>query len=102
MKRTIPPIDVMLAPHHGAIGANAKKQPDGRFSPGPMAAWARPQLVVSCQEPRDKAHLEAAYGPSGATVWDTATVGAVMVRSHATGLVAETFRTGEVRVIRKR
>lgn len=99
LKRPILPVDVMLAPHHGAVGANARKGADGKFSPGPMAAWAKPRLVISCQEPRETAHLVAAYGP--ATVWDTASVGAVIVRSHATGLVAETFRTGEVRVVRK-
>jgi competence protein ComEC len=101
LKQAISPVDVMLAPHHGAVGANARKEADGRFSPGPMAAWARPRLVISCQEPRETAHLQAAYGAGGATVWDTATCGAVIVRSHATGLVAEAYRTGEVRVIRK-
>ena len=100
-KRPITPVDVMLAPHHGAVGANARKEPDGKFSPGLMASWAKPRLVISCQEPRATTHLVAAYAPGGATVWDTASAGAVIVRSHATGLVAETFRTGEVRVVRK-
>ncbi|HEY3787503.1 MAG TPA: DNA internalization-related competence protein ComEC/Rec2, partial [Urbifossiella sp.] len=101
LRQPIPPIDVMLSPHHGAVAANARKESAGRFSPGPIAAWAKPRLVVSCQEPRDTAHLRAAYGPNGGTVWDTATVGAVIVRCHATGLVAETFRTGEQQVIRR-
>lgn len=92
-----PAVDVMLAPHHGAIGANARKGADGKFSPGPMAAWAKPRLVVSSQGDRPTVHLEAAYP----AVWDTATAGAVTVRSHASGLVAEAFRTGEVRVIRR-
>jgi competence protein ComEC len=92
-----PAVDVMLAPHHGAAGANARRRADGTYSPGPMAAWARPRLVVSSQADRPTAHLEAAYP----AVWDTATVGAVTVRSHSTGLVAETFRTGEVRVVRR-
>ncbi|MBX9624806.1 MAG: ComEC/Rec2 family competence protein [Gemmataceae bacterium] len=92
-----PPVDVMLAPHHGAAGANAVRRGDATFSPGPMAAWAKPRLVVSSQADRPTPHLEAAYG----AVWDTATVGAVTVRSHSTGLVAETFRTGEVRVVRR-
>ena len=100
-KRAISPVDVMLAPHHGAVAANARKEPDGRFSPGAITAWAKPRLVVSSQEPRETAHLLGAYGPGGATVWDTASAGAVIVRSHSTGLVAETFRTGEVRVISK-
>jgi competence protein ComEC len=87
MKRPIPPIDVLLAPHHGAVNANAR----------PMASWARPRFVVSCQEPRETAHLVAAYG---SIVWDTATAGAVTVRSHSTGIVAEAFRSREVRVVR--
>jgi hypothetical protein len=32
-------------------------------------------------------------------VWDTHAHGTITVRSHATGLIAETFRTGETRVI---
>ncbi|MBX9581799.1 MAG: ComEC/Rec2 family competence protein [Gemmataceae bacterium] len=92
-----PAVDVMLAPHHGAVGANARRLADGKFAPGPMAAWAKPRLVVSSQADRPTAHLEAAYP----AVWDTATVGAVTVRSHSSGLVAETFRTGEVRVVRR-
>jgi competence protein ComEC len=102
LKQAIPPIDVMLAPHHGAVAANARKEPGGRFSPGPIAAWAKPRLVVSCQEPRDTRHLQAAYGPTGGTVWDTASVGAVIVHHHASGLVAETFRTREVFAMKKR
>ena len=39
-------------------------------------------------------HLISAYGQNGGTVWDTATVGAVTVRSHASGLVAETSERG--------
>lgn len=101
LKQPVPPVDVMLAPHHGAVGANARREGEGRFAPGPMAAWARPRLVVSSQEPRGTEHLKAAYGQNGGTVWDTATAGAVTVRSHASGLVAETFRTGEVLVIRR-
>lgn len=97
MKRPIPPIDAMLAPHHGAVNSNARKEPDGRFSPGAMAAWAKPRFVVSSQEPRETIHLRAAYG----TVWDTATHGAVTIRSRGGSQVAEAFRTGEVIVIRK-
>ena len=97
----IAPVDVMLAPHHGSDAANARRRPDGRFDPGPMALWAKPRLVVSAQEPGKTTHLAAAYGPGGATVWDTATAGAVTVRSHPTGLVAEVYRTGERVVVRR-
>ena len=92
-----PAVDVMLAPHHGAVGANARRLADGKYAPGPMAAWAKPRLVVSSQGDRPTAHLAATYP----AVWDTASVGAVTVRSHSSGLVAETFRTGEVRVVRR-
>ena len=44
-------------------------------------------------------HLRASYSGVGGTVWDTPTAGAVTVRSHATGVIAEAFRTGEVRVL---
>lgn len=101
VRNPVSPVDVMLAPHHGGKTANARREAAGRYGPGPMATWARPRLVVSCQEPREIDHLTAAYGPSGATVWDTASVGAVTVRSHSTGLTAQTFRTGELKVVRR-
>jgi len=100
LKRPIPPIDVLLAPHHGAVNSNARREPEGRFSPGPMAAWAKPRFVVSSQEPRETIHLRSAYDPGGATVWDTATAGAVTVRSRGGTVFAEAFRTGEVSVVR--
>jgi competence protein ComEC len=93
----VPRVDVMLAPHHGGKDANARRAGEGRYEPGPVATWARPRLVVSCQKAGPTDHLRAAY----ADVWDTPTAGAVVVRSHPTGLVAEAFRTGEVRVVRR-
>ncbi|MFO0806171.1 MAG: ComEC/Rec2 family competence protein [Gemmataceae bacterium] len=101
LKRPIPAADVLLAPHHGAVNSNARREPDGRFSPGTMAAWAKPRFVVASQEPRETIHLRAAYSPGGATVWDTSTAGAVTFRSRGTTLVAEAYRTGEVAVIRR-
>jgi competence protein ComEC len=100
VKEPIAPADVMLAPHHGAVGANGRAEPDGRYSPGPMALWARPRFVVSSQKPGPTGHLTDAYGAVGAVVWDTPTAGAVTVRSNATGIVAESFRACEVRVVR--
>ncbi len=98
--RPVAPVDVMLAPHHGAKNANAPKGSPEKPEPGAMAAWARPKLVVSSQRvgtPTD--HLRASYSGVGGAVWDTPTAGAVTVRSHATGVIAEAFRTGEVRVL---
>ncbi len=101
VQQPAPQVDVMLAPHHGAVGANARREA-GRYSSGAMAEWARPQLVISSQKPGPTDHLTAAYGAVGAAVWGTPTMGAVTVRSHASGLIAESFRTGEVRVLRDR
>jgi len=98
--RPIAPVDVMLAPHHGAKNANAPRGISAKAEPGVMASWARAKLVVSSQRigsPTD--HLHASYGAVGATVWDTPTAGAVTIRSHATGVIAEAFRTGEVWVV---
>jgi competence protein ComEC len=98
--KPIAPVDVMLAPHHGGKTANAPKGSPEKPEAGLMAAWARPRLVVSSQRAGTPTeHLRASYGAVGATVWDTPTFGAVTVRSHATGLVAEAFRGGEVWVI---
>ncbi len=92
-----PRVDVMQAPHHGGKDANARRVGDGRYVPGPAATWARPRLVVSCQKAGPTDHLRAAYGD----VWDTPTTGAVVLRSHPSGLVAGAYRTGEVRVVRR-
>jgi competence protein ComEC len=100
--RPLPGIDVMLAPHHGAVSANAgSRDKDGKPTPGIMAAWARPRFVVSSQGPKTTDHLIESYGAVGATVWDTSTSGAVTVRSNPTGIVAESFRTAEVRVVKR-
>lgn len=98
--RPLQPVDVMLAPHHGGKSANAALPgPAGTRLPAAMAAWARPRLVISSQRPGPTDHLAAAYGGVGATVWDTPTSGAVTVRCHATGVIAEAFKSGEVRVV---
>jgi competence protein ComEC len=101
-ERPIAPVEVMLAPHHGGVSANPfARDADGTVRPGLMAAWARPRLVVSSQRSGKTGHLTAGYGAVGATVWDTPTAGAVTVRSHATGLTAEAFRSGEAKVIHR-
>lgn len=94
--RPIAPVDVMLAPHHGAKNANAPRGTAERPEAGVMAAWARPKLVVSSQRSGPTDHLRASYGVS---VCDTPTRGAVTVRIHATGVTAEAFRSGPVRVV---
>lgn len=94
--RPIAPVDVMLAPHHGAKNANAPRGTAERPEMGVMAAWARPKLVVSSQRTGPTDHLRASYG---VPVYDTPTRGAVTVRVHGTGVTAEAFRSGPVRVV---
>jgi competence protein ComEC len=83
--------EVLMAPHHGSPAAN----------PPELARWARPEVVVSCQGPRPGPRDGGeAYRAAGARYLSTAREGAVTVRSHASGLVVETFRTGERFVVR--
>lgn len=90
---TVPPraVDVLMAPHHGSKTAN----------PAALAAWAKPRLVIACQGPppwpTPVAEVYAAHGAHYLGTWPH---GAVTVRSHRTGLVAETFRSGERVVVR--
>lgn len=74
-------IDVLMAPHHGSPAA----------FPDSLAKWASPKLVVVSRGPRSGNIMQEN--------WSTWEHGAVTVTSHATGVVAETFRTKERRVI---
>lgn len=97
LARPLAPVDVLLVPHHGSKNANAPRGPPERPERGDVARWARPKLVVSSQRAgAPVAHLRASYG---VPVWDTPSFGAVALRSHGTGLVAEAFVTGEVVVV---
>jgi len=85
------PVDVLMAPHHGGKTAN----------PPALAAWARPRLVVACQGPPPwPTQVPAVYESRGARYLGTWPHGAVTVTSHRTGLVAETFKTGQRFVVR--
>jgi competence protein ComEC len=75
----------MMAPHHGAKAA----------FPAALAQWADPGLVIVSRGARGSA-IDAL---SHHTVWDTHSFGAITLRSHATGFVAESFVTGEQRVL---
>jgi len=88
--RPISPIDVLMTPHHGS-GANRA---------GDLAAWARPRLVVASQGRRDGGKSEPVYHRAGVPYWSTWPDGAITVRSHATGLTAESFATGRREVVR--
>jgi competence protein ComEC len=85
------PIDVLMAPHHGSRVSNTSA----------LAEWAKPRVVVCCQgQPRGVPVLDAVYGSTGAQVFGTWPHGAVTVRSHASGLIIETFATGQRVVLR--
>ncbi len=85
------PVQVLMAPHHGSHLANTVE----------FAQWARPRIVVSCQgRPPLSRIVQQRYRQVGAQVLDTYQHGAVTVRSHASGLVVETFRTNERFAIR--
>jgi competence protein ComEC len=85
------PIDVLMAPHHGSHLANTPE----------LARWARPRVVVSCQgRPRPPREVRQSYEGVGANLLDTRQHGAVTVRSHASGLVVETFVTQQRMAVR--
>ena len=89
----LPPrrVHVLMAPHHGSHRTNTRE----------LAQWARPSVVVSCQgRPPPSREMRQHYRRIGAQVLDTNQHGAITVRSHAGGLVVETFRTHERFAIR--
>lgn len=84
-------VEVMMAPHHGSPRTNTSE----------LVQWARPSIVVSCQgRPPPSTEVRQLYRQIGARVLDTQRHGAVTVRSHASGLVVETFTTQERFAIR--
>ena len=85
-------VDVLMAPHHGS------RRVEGADD---LMKWARPQVVVSCQrEPRTLSRLPNPYETKGVHFLGTWPHGAVTVRSHASGLIVETFVTKERFVVR--
>src|SRR5262249_57202783 len=90
----------------GAVGPRA----DARRAPpkggrrigdlGGLGTGARPQVVVSCQgPPRSRAESKNPYEAGGARFLGTWPHGAVTIRSHASGMVVETFARKERFVI---
>ena len=87
-----PRLDILMAPHHGSRVANTPQ----------LAAWARPRLVVSCEgPPRGRTRPAEPFSALGALFLGTWPHGAITVRSHATGLVAETFQSGQRIIVRR-
>lgn len=77
------PCDVLLAPHHGSLGANTTD----------LARWARPNwLVVSADRRANLATLKSRFGPD-TTVLSTSDHGAITFEIRADGrMTCETFR----------
>jgi competence protein ComEC len=88
--RPTPAIDVLMTPHHGS-GANRAED---------LANWAQPRLVVSSRGRLDAGKAAVAYQNKGIPYWSTWPDGAITIRSHATGLTAETFATGRREVVK--
>jgi competence protein ComEC len=82
---------ILMCPHHGSRAAD----------PAGLAQWAKPKVVISCQgAPRSRGGTPDVYASRGAQFLSTWDEGAVTVRSHVSGLVVETFRTGQRIVVR--
>lgn len=81
-------VDVLMAPHHGSRTANTTR----------LAEWAKPRLVVVSGGKDASDRLGRIYHQI--PIWDTTDEGAITLRSHATGLVGETYRTGRRLVLR--
>jgi competence protein ComEC len=79
------PVDVLMAPHHGSRIANTTS----------LAAWARPQVVISCQGPPRNPTRPDPYSQAGARFLGTWPEGAVTVHSAPGKLTVETFQTNQ-------
>lgn len=78
-------VDVVMVPHHGSKSVD----------PATLCAWCRPRVAVACQgRPTGATPVPADYEMHGARFLGTWPHGAITVRSHATGLVVETYKTG--------
>lgn len=80
--------DVVMAPHHGSRAALPKG----------FLEWTLPRLIVVSRG-EALGNTVTSADAQGVTMWDTDQAGAITLRSHRTGLVAETYRTGERKVV---
>ena len=86
LSATPPKVDVLMAPHHGSAAANT----------GELADKTRPRLVIACDGRKDTpAKDDNVYAKRKIPYWVTWPHGAITLRSNATGLIAETYRTGQ-------
>jgi competence protein ComEC len=84
MRQPPPPVDILLAPHHGSPASNTEA----------FARWARPGLVISSEGRALRRQVDP-YRPLGSQLWRTWEQGAVTVQINAEGIRAATFRTRE-------
>jgi competence protein ComEC len=87
LSQPISSIDVLMSPHHGSVTAN----------PAKLFDWAKPKLVVVNNS--ESGFSSKMKNDREILTWSTGTAGLITIRSHRSGVVAETFRTGERRVI---
>lgn len=78
-------VDILMAPHHGSQKLDAEALMD----------FTQPRLVIACQAVKPDLPATSAYRRPGVRYLGTWPHGAITVRSHATGLIVETFVTGE-------
>jgi competence protein ComEC len=77
MQTPAPPIDVLLAPHHGSPASNTE----------PFARWAKARLVISSEGNERRRQVDP-YGNHGGELWRTPQVGAVTIRVRASTIEA--------------
>ncbi len=83
LAKPIPPVDILLAPHHGSPLSNTPS----------LAAWAKARLVISSEGRLLRRQVDP-YSPLGATFWRTHEEGAIVIVGQASGWQARAFRSG--------
>jgi competence protein ComEC len=88
-----PPLDVLMAPHHGSDRSNVPE----------LAAWAKPRFAVSCQtaQKNERACVRM-YEKLGIPFLGTWPHGTVTIRHDGEKAWVETYRTGLKKVISRR
>ena len=82
--RSITPVEVLMAPHHGSLASNTPA----------LAKWARPNIVISSQAPpRFNARVGENYEKMGAQFLATWWHGSITIRSDQGNAWVETYRT---------
>jgi competence protein ComEC len=89
LQRRATKVDVLQAPHHGSQAA----------FPVALARWAEPEFIVVSRGDLYSNFIRQGHAGSASPLWDTHESGAITLRSHPTGLSAESYRTKERIVI---